>query len=433
MTRIAVVPNHIQSVPGGADIRISLFEGRGPASSGSVGSGVVRRFLRTMQRSSAPVAWDMAALAMGVVASDRAVNRYRTSADGWTRTIELTVAVSDPQRWSATADRWASLLGFMTGDIWTIQFVGGGLQPHLPSRHAASQRPETCVSLLSGGLDSLIGSIDLMHAGETPVFVSNIVKGDRQKQFTFAQEVGRGRAKLLQLNHNVRTQGEPEISQRSRSLAFIAFGILAACSLDRYENGEEVTLHVPENGFISLNVPLTPLRIGSLSTRTTHPAFLRDLERLLNDLGIRVKLVNRYGQKTKGEMLAECADQVTLAALAPSSMSCGRGGRKYRHCGRCLPCLVRRGAFLRWTGDVAADTTWYEHPNNSPNPAADFAASDDVMQARKAVRLVAQKGVERWIGPSITSAHVDDVAVYRRVAEEGLLEIQEFLQAVGVQ
>lgn len=28
MTRIAVVPNHIQSVPGGADIRISLFRQR---------------------------------------------------------------------------------------------------------------------------------------------------------------------------------------------------------------------------------------------------------------------------------------------------------------------------------------------------------------------------------------------------------------------
>lgn len=432
MTRVAVVPNHVNLPAGSADVRLTLLDGRGPNAAGSVGSGVVKRFLDTMGRDGEPLAWDFAALTLAAVGADRAVNRYLTSPDGWTRTIDLTVAVSNPARWQPTAQRWASLFGFMTGDLWTVSFIDGGLQPHLATQRVADTRPETCVALLSGGLDSLIGAIDLVQAGERPVFVSNVVRGDREKQATFNTVVGNGRSILLQLNNNVRTSGPPEISQRSRSLAFIGFGVLAATALDRYRAGGRVTLHVPENGFISLNVPLTPLRAGSLSTRTTHPAFLRDLGRLLEDVGLRVDLLNRYGLKTKGEMLAECGDQAKLAALAYSSKSCGRGGRMYRHCGRCLPCLVRRGAFLKWTGNVATDQTWYQHPDNSPNPAVPFEASDDVMQARKAHRLVAAHGVDRWVATNVTTAHVHDPASYVEMAGRGLKEITEFLHAVGV-
>ena len=38
----------------------------------------------------------------------------------------------------------------------------------------------------------------------------------------------------------------------------------------------DVTLYMCENGFISINPPLTDARLGSLSTRTTHPVYLSD-------------------------------------------------------------------------------------------------------------------------------------------------------------
>src|SRR6266481_1136836 len=106
-----------------------------------------------------------------------------------------------------------------------------------------------------------------------------------------------------------------------------------------------------------LNPPLTGARIGSLSTRTAHPEFLNRMQGILETAGLRVRIENPYQLKTKGEMLIECRDQDLLKEEAPRSTSCGRFQRfAYRHCGRCVPCQVRRAAFLAWN---EPDTTDY--------------------------------------------------------------------------
>ncbi|QEE41011.1 MULTISPECIES: Qat anti-phage system QueC-like protein QatC [unclassified Methylobacterium] len=432
--RIAVLPNHVPAAGLDFDARIALLEPHRPGMVGSVGTQVIRETHRALGRTPPPQAWDFLALAMATIAADRHVNRAAVSEDGWTRPIHLTVAVTDPHRWNRLAPSVQAMLRFLTGDVWTLSFVGDGIQPRPPA-HAVGRRQETCVSLLSGGLDSLIGAIDLHTAGEIPLFVSNRVKGDCEKQDTFAEAVG-AQDRVLSLNHNARTDApNPEISQRPRSLAFLAFGILGATTLDRYRDGGTVDLHVPENGFISLNVPLTPLRLGSLSTRTTHPRFLDAMQALLGELGIRVRLVNDYRHKTKGEMMLECSDGALLSRLAPSSMSCGRGGRINRHCGQCLPCLVRRSAFLKFTGSVAGDMTTPSY--KKPEPAGAFSQEafsryDDVMQCLAAIDTVRRRGARRWIGPAISALKVPDPEPYRRVAERGLLEIRDFMHAVGL-
>lgn len=348
--------------------------------------------------------------------------------------IDVIVAVSDPIRWGAERPLLERMFRFLTGDIWTIQFTGGGIHP-APPRQTNVSRPETCVSLLSGGLDSLIGAIDLQARSETPIFVSNRVSGECGRQYEFAAALG-ARKRLVSLNHNARTRCDhPEISQRPRSLAFIAFAVLAATTLDKYRDGESVDLYVPENGFISLNVPLTRLRVGSLSTRTTHPVFLADMQELLDKLELRVKLVNPYKWKTKGEMMAECLDQDKLRELGPHSMSCGRGGRIHTHCGSCLPCIVRRSAFLHWNGAIADDHT--APPYKRPEPADDFhqqefSRYDDVMQCLEAIDLAARNGGRRWVGPALMAGRIGDPQPHRDVAIRGLSEIETFMHATGL-
>src|SRR5690606_18570612 len=106
---------------------------------------------------------------------------------------------------------------------------------------------------------------------------------------------------------------------------------------------------------------LTNLRIGSLSTRTTHPFSLRQLQSIWDAVGLNVRMTNPYQLRTKGEMLLECRQQDLLRSLASRSTSCGRYARHgYKHCGQCVPCLVRRAAFQRW-GE--ADTTAYKSAN----------------------------------------------------------------------
>ncbi|UMY17110.1 hypothetical protein MMB17_21075 [Methylobacterium organophilum] len=432
--RIGVLPNHVPPASLRFDARIALFGGQGDGMAGSVGSQVIREAHRVLGRTPPPQAWDFTAVAMAVIAADRHVNRGAVSEDGWTRAIHLTVAVTDPRRWNELRRQVEAILRFLTGDVWTLVFVADGIQPRPPG-HVVGRRPETCVSLLSGGLDSLIGAIDLHARGEVPIFVSNRVKGDCSKQEAFAAAVG-ATERILSLNHNARTKGpNPEISQRPRSLAFLAFGVLAATTLDRYRDGATVDLHVPENGFISLNVPLTPLRTGSLSTRTTHPRFMQAMQELLDALDLNVRLVNHYRHKTKGEMMVECADQALLSRLAPLSMSCGRGGRINRHCGQCLPCLVRRAAFLKHTGSVGGDRTTPAY--KKPDPAGAFrqpafSRYDDVMQCLAAIDMVERRGARRWIGPAISASKVPDPEPHRAVAERGLMEIRDFMRAVGL-
>ncbi|MES2031534.1 MAG: Qat anti-phage system QueC-like protein QatC [Pseudomonadota bacterium] len=429
------MPNDIHLRGRTFDARIALFEPNAANAIGSVGTQVATQAIRKLRRSSPPHAWDLTALSMAVIASDRLVNRADTSADGWSRILNVTVAVTAPDVWNGLRPIVERMLRFLTGDIWTIEFVGGGVQP-APASRGMDGRPETCVSLLSGGLDSLIGAIDLQADGiETPLFVSNRVRGDCSKQISFASAVG-ARSRILTLNHNARTgAAHPEISQRPRSLAFIAFAVLAATALDRYQEGDRVTVYVPENGFISLNVPLTSLRSGSLSTRTTHPIFMSLMQELLDSLGLRVHLENPYGHKTKGEMMAECGDKPLLEQHAPRSMSCGRSGRINRHCGQCLPCLVRRAAFLHHTGRLEGDTT--VPPYMKPSPPDAFAQPayrcyDDVMQCLEAIDTVDRRGPRRWIGASITAGKVPEAEPYRAVAVRGLMEIKSFLHSVGL-
>lgn len=77
--------------------------------------------------------------------------------------------------------------------------------------------------------------------------------------------------------------------------------------------------------------------------------FIDMLQRVLDTLGINVQFQLPYRFKTKGEMMRECLDQDLLQKWAADSTSCGRF-RTYnrQHCGRCVPCLIRRAAFLAW-------------------------------------------------------------------------------------
>lgn len=430
--KIAVLPNLIPLPKGNFDARIALFENANSAANGSVGRGIPQDFNRSAMRVAPIRAWDLVAMAVAVIAADRHCNRAATSADGWTRVLDLTVAVSDPTLWNGLKPLIERMLRFLSGDVWSLSFVGGGVQP-APPRRLAESRSESCVSLLSGGLDSLIGAIDLHALGETPLFVSNRVRGDCRRQGAFANAVGT-EGHLVALNHNAKSDApNPEISQRPRSLAFIAFGVLAATVLDRYREGDEVDLYIPENGFIGLNVPLTRLRTGSLSTRTTHPIFMADMQELLCCLGLRVRLANPYKFKTKGEMMMDCADQDLLTRLAPDSMSCGRSGRSYQHCGRCLPCLVRRAAFFHWKSNLSGDATTpgYRYPSSANGFAGEDFRQDDVTQCLEALDVLSRHGARKWIGPAITESRIPGSMPYREVAERGLLEIGSFLGSVG--
>lgn len=420
--KVYCAPRDSWDAPKKTDLKVVLFDVPGKASEGSIGHPILSKIQR-LKLLPTQRAWDLLSIALGVVAADHGCVR-KTSADGWTREIDLSVAVSDPTFWKTQVDALIAALCFLTGDIWKISFTEGGISPKPPKN--AKPRDETVVCLLSGGMDSLVGGIDLAAAQQLPLLVSQVSRGDAANQIYFARQIC-GDSHHLQLNHAVRTP-DSETSQRARSFVFLAYGVLGATALQSYKATGKATLVVPENGFISLNVPLTPMRLGTLSTRTTHPAFIAKFQTVVDAAGLGVKLLNPYQLKTKGQMLADCKEQKLLQKLAGNTMSCGRSARINMHCGRCVPCLIRRAAFHRWSG---SDPTNYKYKDIS-RPGRNYRAFDDVRGAAMAVEYVKLKGIHRWTAGALNSAQLGDVTKYQQVAKLGLEELGTFLAAAKV-
>ena len=315
--------NRIVSALSRKDRLVVLYSQADKPNTISIGATALKNLIQ-QKFVAAPRAWDLLSIALSVIAADTSVSRGN-SPDGWTRHIDLCIAVNDPDFWSSQADLLERQLRFLTTDIWLLEFVDGGILP-IPPQKGAVRPYQDCVCLLSGGLDSLMGALNLAaDASRKPYLVSQVSLGDKSRQTQFARLIAGGLPRL-QLNHNVKVPWTNERSQRARSIIFLAYGVLMATSLNRYHEGKRITLYVCENGFISINPPLTTGRVGSLSTRTTHPVFIRQFQQLLGAAGLNIQIENPYQFKTKGEMLRECTDQVFLKAHASDTTSCGRFG-----------------------------------------------------------------------------------------------------------
>lgn len=391
---------------------------------GYFGSTLIKDVQRAGLRPSEKV-WDFNTIALAVASADNSVPR-KTSADGWTRQIDLTVYLCNPSDWEPVKLKLEKVLRFLTGDFWSLTFMAGGINP--PRARRQKRFDCDCISLLSGGVDSLVGAIDLIVDNRKPIFISQIVRGDAKTQRDFAERI-RPESPHFQWSHKIHPpSGESEGSTRGRSIVFLAFAALAASAIE-VQPGSPVSLIVPENGFISLNIPLNAGRMGSFSTKTTHPVYLNGVQNIWDDVGLSLSLVMPYQFKTKGEVLAECRNQQLLKELVFQSVSCGKYRvYKMQHCGRCVPCLVRRAAFQYW-GEVDETLDGYYSEQleriNHGNP-------DDVGAVANACLIAEQSGIQRLVSGNLSFADHQNRRDFEGVFTRGLNEVDAFLRTKGV-
>ncbi|KXV16646.1 hypothetical protein AD933_05930 [Acetobacter malorum] len=311
--------------------------------------------LRKFDLVPSEIGIDLLALGALVYAADTRIARATEAQDGWTREIRISLPVSDVATWERARPVINRALGFLSGDRWEIELrtrpVGkgrlGGDAPLLNTDLRG-------VNLFSGGLDSLIGAIDSLVADERPLLVSHAGEGAGSKaqylcHAALKAKFPRRRFEWVRLPmvfaHDLAEGVGSETSTRARSFLFFAFGVAAGTALHR-----PFDLKVPENGLIALNVPLDPLRLGALSTRTTHPFYMARWREIVAALGIDGSLSNPYWAMTKGEMVNACTDKPFLMTIADKSISCSSpaklrwAGYAQGHCGYCVPCLIRRAS-----------------------------------------------------------------------------------------
>lgn len=305
------------------------------------------------------VAFDLLLFAVIVYNTDCLISRYKYSIDGWRREFEVDIPVVNIKEWTGKEELFERMTSFLTGDFWKFNFVENKEEMIIFSKSKKTQSKNIKeieqVCLFSGGLDSLVGVLSLVNDGRKTLLCSHYVRFERDEQNKIK--------KLLKEKYNnfdniqvfckLEESGkkiEQETTFRSRSLLFLGIAIYVA-----YNSSENCKVYMPENGTISLNLPLTKSRRGSCSTRTTHPTFIKLLLQNMKSLGIKNQIVNPFEFKTKGELVSDFPDRKLLLEFIEKSVSCGKRGHKrnwdkwkrggeVKHCGICMPCIYRRVA-----------------------------------------------------------------------------------------
>jgi hypothetical protein len=301
---------------------------------------------------------DLVSIALTIYAADHTVLRRGEGAEWNERLLDVGIPVTDPATWSAVASELAEIARFLTGDEWHFRFRQ---KPSVAATAALIPNDSTRVVLVSGGADSATGALVSaaeLAGGETHTFVSHASNTVARSAQTAAREaVTAFRPGVLRAHHQVflarathrldGTSFDVEPSSRSRSLLFLALGLAVSSQ-------NAVPLWIPENGFASLNPPLTPERVGVLSTRTTQPWFLWRLSQVLSSIGVHAEIVNPFQMLTKGEMFTRVGELLggdAASTFLSATNSCSHTDQNWHgapsgtHCGVCFGCIVRRASF----------------------------------------------------------------------------------------
>ncbi|WP_328465996.1 hypothetical protein [Streptomyces sp. NBC_00448] len=323
-------------------------------------------------------AWadDLQRVGRAVFAADKHARRDATF-DRWTRHMRLSIPVTAYDRWHSAGPLLTSLLRTLTGDHWEVEFRAPGLATNVPFTFDPNSRA-TEVALFSGGLDSL------SWAAQRATFPTSdelllITFGEQNfghLQDSAYRSVYRRRSRPVRqitLSQNVRIQdkqlGDPERTTRSRGFLYATTAVRAAAA-----EGVPVA-HIPENGQLAINPPLTAGRAAACSTRSVHPWTLHLLNQLIAAVadGPVVHVHNPLAHLTKRQVCCSALTAGLTRADLATTLSCGippqqrPHGSNLANCGLCYPCLVRRSGLL------GRDDTPYDSDPWDPRLSGDQA------------------------------------------------------------
>jgi hypothetical protein len=382
------------------------------------------------------VAMDLLIIAATMYAADTRINREEFAEDNWTRQIDMYIPVSDADLWNTQKSLLEQIFRFLSGDIWALNFRERSdrdlrISPSSKLTRFKMAYETDTVCLFSGGMDSFIGAINLLESGVRPLLVGHSKSADvgpYQKNCADALESAYPERVPDRIYAYVSIPkkdlyGNEDHTERGRSFMFLSLGAICGSAV----NEGRANLYVPENGMISLNIPLTPLRVGSHSTRTTHPHYLAMVQRLFDGLGLGVDIRNPFQFLTKGEMMRQCANQALV--LNTETMSCSHPSGRYEgmgnaHCGRCVPCIIRQSSYL---AAGAEDRSVYRTDIRNGPMKIDRADGADILAFKYMIAKVHKHPSYLPAAIRMTGPLGNDVSEYMSVYGRALQEVESFL------
>jgi 7-cyano-7-deazaguanine synthase in queuosine biosynthesis len=383
---------------------------------------------------------DLLHLALGVYTADQVVSRENNGFQGWSRHFKLFIPVSEIAKWIPCKRSIEELLSFLSGDKWEIIFrqkTTGQERLEFPTNTNSDKIQK--VALFSGGLDSFIGALNLLEDKVKVAFVSHYKRGSESSvQTSLYEAIGKKYGEKSFVSHQFYVQPNQkhkdtskEGSSRARSFLFMCLGLSVANSL-----GQDVDFIIPENGLISLNVPLTGTRLSSHSTRTTHPFYLKLFKDIVYKLGIKNAISNPFQFLTKGEMMTQCKNQALLKSLNSQTLSCSHSEHsRYAglspgiHCGYCVPCLIRQAAEKK----SKITGTQYVHPVVKSPPGQTTKSGSDIRAFKLALERMEGKSDQSIMFDVLSSGPVpfdneNELKDYVGVFKRGMKEVKNFLK-----
>jgi 7-cyano-7-deazaguanine synthase in queuosine biosynthesis len=290
-----------------------------------------------------PIEQDLVLLAGAVAYADRIIRRNRSS--GWKRTVEVTLPVSDPDRWSdrSVSAPLGDALSFVTGDDWNFTFVPGAEVLTIPQSSFNFLEREYVIVPFSDGLDSFLQwqILASQTGGPAPLRIQTSSRAIDERRNRNIDAIGHHRPPRLNLPVSFAVGTHPEMTFRTRTFLFFSMAALAAKKI----NAPRVV--IGENGIGALGPSLLPYA-DECPHRTTHPAFTRRLAAFVNRLlGSNIEFDHPQQFRTKSQVFIDAAN-AGIASGFERTRSCVRGSRDRlgsMHCGACSGCLLRRTTF----------------------------------------------------------------------------------------
>jgi 7-cyano-7-deazaguanine synthase in queuosine biosynthesis len=430
--------DHFDVSVGSNEKKLTINTGHDGGSDSLLSTKVFTEF-RNQNLIILPNVKDLLHLALGVYTTDQIISRENQGFQGWSRHFKLFIPVSEIEKWNSCRKSIEELLSFLSGDKWEITFRQKQWKQEKLNL-STNTNPDNIqkVSLFSGGMDSFIGALDLLEGKNKTAFVSHYKRGSESSVQTklykeLLKNYGRGSFTSIQFfvqPNQKHKDTSKESSSRARSFLFMCLGLGVANSL-----GQDVDFVIPENGLISLNVPLTGTRLSSHSTRTTHPFYIKLFKEIVYTLGLKNPIRNPYQFLTKGEMMIQCKNQTLLKSLSPKTLSCSHSEHsRYAglspgiHCGYCVPCLIRQASEKK----SKITGTQYVHDIIKTPPGQTTQSGSDIRAFKLALERMDGKSEQSIMFDVLSSGPVpfDDekeLIKYVEVYKRGMKEVQKFL------